>query len=456
MVNYFGESVNKVVIPELGREAVLDSVRASQRELESKEIAERNTALDFYYNRNMDKHIEEWFQGKNLSQIPPYPQRLVPRFAKARLMLYKSPPKRLMDGEVNQDYNDIAHQLDSRTREMAEITWLLGDCSFRTKWSDRHERLEYDILPVTKKYYVSGESTPFGVSYEIDRDVKNSRRRFVFWSEARDNQPGMTFLFDQSGKIHPIPGNEEMINPYNSVPISHAKYPSDASDVVRSCVQIGIAMTEIALATRFAIGQPVLVGSYDDMDKNIMAGIDNLITLTEPGSSFQYVSPNGSIKDMIESVKAMLDMTAQNHSLKIRWGDAGQVPSGIALTIMDFENLESRESDIPIWREWEQARYQVDRVVYETHTGKSFPEDLSIDFSEVTYPLSPQEERNWLDWKLEHGIISKKDLMLHFNPDMGDSELASKMEEVKEEQAAEVPPEQPLFEGLRRLGTVGT
>ena len=202
--------------------------------------------------------------------------------------------------------------------------------------------------------------------------------------------------------------------------------------------------TEVALAVRFAIGQPVLIGSYDD--KNIMAGIDNLITLPEVGSSFQYVSPNGSIPAMIQAIKDLLDLTSSNHSLKIRWGDAGAVPSGIALTIMDSENLESRESDIPIWREWEKSRYAVDRVVYETHTGSSLPDNVTIDFSEVTYPMSPDQERAWLDWKLEKGVMSQRDLHLHFNPDMSEEELDSKINEVQEEKAviepegAEAPP----------------
>jgi len=435
VVNYFGKSVNKIIIPEYGKELVLESVRSAEQLYKNDKVAERNTALDFYYNRNLDIYIEDWFKGKNLSQVPPYKQRLVPRFAKARLMLYKSPPKRLFDGMANEEYESVAFNLDPKTREFAELTWLLGDCAIRTKWSERHQRIEYDIIPIVKKYYIQDESTPFGISYEVERDASGNRK-FIFWSEARDKEPGFHFSFDQAGKIYPVPGNEDMVNVYGIIPVSFAKYPSDASDVVRSAVQIGIMATEVALAVRFAIGQPVLVGSYDD--KNIMAGIDNLITLTEPGSSFEYVSPKGSIKDMIQAIKDLLDLTAQNHSLKIRWGNAGAVPSGVALTIMDSENLEARESDIPIWREWEHDRYRVDRIVYETHTGKSLPEDIAVDFSEVTYPMSPEQERAWLDWKLAKGIMTQRDLLLYFNPDLSDEELESKMTEVKEEKTAEI------------------
>ena len=71
--------------------------------------------------------------------------------------------------------------------------------------------------------------------------------------------------------------------------------------------------------------------------------------------------------------------------------------------------------------------------------------------------MSPQEERAWLDWKMEKGIMSKKDLLLYFNPDMTEEELEIKLGEVIEEAQAEAvatQPQQPAFEGLRKLGTI--
>ena len=82
-----------------------------------------------------------------------------------------------------------------------------------------------------------------------------------------------------------------------------------------------------------------------------------------------------------------------------------------------------------------------------------------IDFGEVEFPLSPQEERAWLDWKLDKGIMTKKELLLYFNPDMDGAELQSKLQEVAEEKQVEAEaaqPKQPAFEGLRKLGAVGS
>ena len=66
----FGRTVNQVVIPELSEQIILQTVAKAEQELKEKEMAERMTAMDFYYNINMDKHIEQYFSSESLQQIP--------------------------------------------------------------------------------------------------------------------------------------------------------------------------------------------------------------------------------------------------------------------------------------------------------------------------------------------------------------------------------------------------
>ena len=453
MKNIFGQSSNKIVIPEYGMEAVLKSIMQGDELSESKKEAELNTALDFYYNKNLDKHIEQWFPGDSLRQIPPFPQRLVPRFARARMMLYKSPPKRRIGGELDSDYTDFIFHLDSKTKEFAEICWLLGSAWFRSKWNDKHNRIEYDILGSgVKEYFIEGEHEPYAISYEINKDI-GYQRQFIFWSESRDGQPGMHFKYTQAGKRIPIKGNPEMINPYGILPFTKVSNQSDASDVVRCSIQIGIAMTEIALGVRYSLGQPVMTGV--DQETKIKSGIDRVMILPE-GASFDYVSPTGSLSDMIEAVKAMANQTAENNHLRIRWGESGgNSPSGEALRILEIENLESRESDQSLWKQWEKERYLIDRSIIETHTNKKLPEDISIDFEEASFPKSWAETKDELIFKLEQGIMTKKELLLYFNPDMSEEDIKLKLGEVSEEKQSELETTaQPAFEGLRKLGKI--
>ena len=448
MIN-FGRTVNQVVIPEQSEQIILQTVAKAEQEFNEKAQAERMTALDFYFNINMDKHIEQYFSSESLQQIPTYPQKVVPRFSRARMMLYKDAPKRTIGGEESDDYKDIAYMLNSQTKCFSELAWLLGSCHFKTKFNERKQRLEYEILPFVKEYYLSGESEPYGYSYEIDKG-NNKDRQYVFWSEDREGMQGMHFKFNQKGKRYAISGNEDMVNPYGINPISKVVYPSSSFDVVRSAIQIGIAMTEIALSVRSRLGQPVFTG-IDEGQSVIKSGIDSAIILPE-GATFQYVSPSGGINEMIESVKAFANQTAENNHLRIRWGESGgNSPSGEALRILEIENLESRESDIPYFKEWEHSRFEIDRTILEKHGVMNLSEDLSIDFGEVSYPMSVEEEIKILQWKLDNGIMTKRDLLLYYNPDMSDEELEMKLGEVQEERQQERDAQQPTSQIERIL-----
>ena len=446
----FGKSVNRVVIPEMSETVILDSVKDAYKSYLEEQDGQVMESLDFYYNQNLDTHLEQWFASDSLRQVPPFFQSCVPRFAKARMMLYKEPPIRLIGGEVNNDYNNLAYKLNSMTREFAELSWLLGCCWFKTRYNERKQRLEYEVLPNVKEYYFHGESEPYGYSYEIEGEATD--KKYVFWSEDRDGVAGMHFEFDEKGKRYAMQGNEDMVNPYGINPISRVMFSKSSYDVTRSALHIGIAMTEIALSTRFRLGQPVFTG-IEEGQGQLKSGVDKALILPE-GASFSYASPGGSLTEMIEAVKAMANQTAENNQLRIRWGESGgNAPSGEALRIMEIENLEARKSDESLFREWEHSRYEIDRAILETHNALNLSEDYAVDFGEVSYPMSPQEERAWLDWKMLNGIMSKKDLLLYFNPDMSDPELEEKLGEIQEEQAP-IEPQQPTFEGLRKLGTI--
>ena len=445
---------DKITIPDLGREAVLHSVKNAEDSLLKEEHAKRETALDFYYNQNMETHIEDYFSGASLSQIPVLPLRLVPRFAKARMMLYKKPADRYVGGELAEEYLTYTYHLNSQSRAFSELCWLLGNMHMKSTWNDRKQRVEYHLLPFVKEFYHVGESEPHGYSYEIEKK-ENGDRQFVFWSEDRDGEQGMHFKYDLEGRMYPIGDNTEMVNPYGINPISRASYPYHAYDVVFASLHASIAFTEVMLATRYQMGSPVITG-VDQAVPDLKWGVDRLISLPE-GSSMQFVAPPSNIPSMIEGIKQLLNVTGQNHALSVRWGEQGQIPSGQALKILSIENIESRESDIPLFQEFEEMRYAVDRSIIETHTGKVFDESYAVDFAETDFPDDWSAEKDKLMFMMDNGLITQKDLMRHFNPDITDAELEQKLEEVEEEKPEPAEPETPqvpAFEGLRKLGKV--
>jgi len=435
-------SVNNVVIPEYSTDIVMESVRKSIEAIASNKEAERSVALDFYYHNEVDRHIEQWFSKATLNQVPVFPTRIVGRFAKARNLIYKSKPQRFINGEINEDYQVLSEKLDRKAQEFSELAWLLKDCAFRTAWNERRQRLEYMIIPQYKKYYKEGEFEPFGISYEIAR--KGNNREYVFWSAERDGEPGLHYKYDQSGRIIPI--NEGNINPYGVLPFTFVEHQSDASDVIRTSIQIGIAQTEIALAERFGFGQPVVTGLQTE--SSLKLGIDKVMQLGE-GSDFKFVGSPGDLEKMVSVVRSFADLTAINHHLRIRWDDSGNPASGEALKILELENLQVRESDTELFREWEKDRYKVDQAIIEAHTGKKLGDAFQVDFIEIGFPKSAKEDREDWDWKFKNKLATREDYFKAMNPDITEEELQVKLGEIDEAQ-----PEQETFEGLRKLGTV--
>ena len=96
-----------------------------------------------------------------------------------------------------------------------------------------------------------------------------------------------------------------------------------------------------------------------------------------------------------------------------------------------------------VFREWEHQRYEIDRRILEVHNVINLPEEYAVDFAEVSYPLSPKEEREMLSWKLDNNIISQKDLLLFYNPDMSDEELENKMSGIMQENQQVANSQQP-------------
>lgn len=65
--------------------------------------------------------------------------------------------------------------------------------------------------------------------------------------------------------------------------------------------------------------------------------------------------------------------------------------------------------------------------------------------------MSVEEEIKILQWKLDNGIMTKRDLLLYYNPDMSDEELEMKLGEVQEERQQERDAQQPTSQIERIL-----
>ena len=86
-------------------------------------------------------------------------------------------------------------------------------------------------------------------------------------------------------------------------------------------------------------------------------------------------------------------------------------------------------------------------------------ENYTVDFAEIEFPTDQTQEFARLEFMLDKGLMDRTDLIKYFNPDISDEDLQKLMDRVdenKKKDAEAQQPEQPQFEGLKRLGTIGS
>jgi hypothetical protein len=97
--------------------------------------------------------------------------------------------------------------------------------------------------------------------------------------------------------------------------------------------------------------------------------------------------------------------------------DGGETPSGLALQIKDLEAIEDLKDDIELWRDYENKFFQIERLLAEQQ-GASIGNDFGIDFIEMEYPTSTQEQILRDDWDLRNGQTTLAKIMVRDNKDL--------------------------------------
>ena len=441
-----------VTIPDLSRDTILGSLGESLNVIENRRAKDREYLLDYYEGMNMDFYVKRFFGSESLSQVPIFTQNMTRRVCKIRSMTYKRPPKMSVDKKYL-DFIDMS-DLNSSRRQLEQLTFLLGTMAFRSRWDERKQKISYDLIPFFEPIFLPGERSPVGVMFAIENHGSSRLEKpwHAIWTEERDGVPGMHFLIDQNGNRQSV--NSSDINPYGVIPVVFTHrykpmrdwYSEGASDVIRADLSVSVAMTELSLAVRFgAIGIKFITG-VDDASR-IEIGVDKILYLPE-GSNFGVTAPSGSLTDIIDSTRFMVEATLNNNHIRIKFADThGNAPSAESLKIMEYENYDERTASTEdTWRPFEKRRFEIDKAIIEAKTNIKIKDDYRVDFLEPDYPMSVDQEINYWNWKFDKGLATPKDWFDYMNPDASEEDR-SKWEQEREEQVQ--PPQNRLLQRLQ-------
>ena len=451
-----------VITKEFSKEIVMQSLSDSINTFENARNREREYALDFFEGYT-EQYVRSFFGTESLRQVPIVNQNLTRRVCSIRSMTYKRPPRMIGDSlEEYKKYIDI-DGLTAVRRQLEKLTFLLGTMAFRCRWNALKQRVEYDLLPFFEPIFLEGENKPVGVMYAIDNhgNARTKDLKYAVWTETRPNAPGMHFLIDSN--MNKISMNEEDRNPYDVLPILfvHRGQPvrdwfvSGAEDVIKADLSTSVGMTELSLAIRFgALGIKHITG-VDDASR-VDLGVDKILYLPE-GSNFGISSPSGSLTQIIDSIRFLVEATLQNNNIRVKFAHdaSGNAPSAVALSIQEAELIDERVAvSEDTWRPFEKARYAVDKRIIEVQTGKRLSDEYGVDFVEPKSIMTIDDEIKYWDWRIRNNLSSVDshsahvDWYVYNNPDATKEQIETFKESVKED-------ETPQSRLLARLNASG-
>jgi hypothetical protein len=382
--------------------------------------------LDYYSGVSTDQYINSYFNGDAFSEIPPTLTNFTRKFINKISRIYTLGAKRNV-GDKTEQYETLIPAKDVRMKHSERMTRLLGTIANRVYWADGV--FEYRPLYYFESYFEDNPFEPSGIIYPLLNNTADlSNADSLQWEYWTSDKYG---IMDEEGKTL-----DEQDNPYGIMPFvfTHREDQIDsffvegASDIVNCNEQVNIALTEMNLGMRFNMfGQPWVTGLRADQSM-LRAGSNTILDMGEDGA-YNITSPQGNIQEAIDNIKFQMELVATNNHLWIQWAESGgEVPSGISLMIKDMERKEDYYDDIALWRLYERNFYNVERVIAE-YNGISLPEEFGVDFQEVEYPKTVQDQIMKDTFDIQNNLTTRAKIMVRDNKDLSLDQAQAIIEE---------------------------
>jgi len=399
--------------------------------------AEAKKRLDFYHGIQGDytrEAMERLLDSKSRAKFKIETTNITANIIDAQAKLFKTPPQYRIKNGTKRDqkiWNEVVEngKLNLVLKNVNRYTKLLKTVVLHPIW--RGLKIEFDILlPHLLDIEIGWDPVrPTAYIYEtiIDKSTFKQTRLFTYWS------PYMHFMFDENQKLLRI--NEDNANPYGILPFVafHDYLPLDSfflegDDVVDNNENINIKKTDLA-RTIFQYGFPLLVGW--GLKKDMIVGQGVFINLDKPRgphdkTDIEFRNPNAQVAEIWEVIKEdIINCAVINGVPAYHVSNVPRELSGIAHRIQSESLLEQRKDDVEIYKAGLKQLFQICKIILAVEDPVNQISDkaeLIIDFHEPEFPTDPAAEYELLKQKVADGILSKVDLIKHYNPDFSDEQ----------------------------------
>jgi len=387
--------------------------------------------LDYYAGDNTSQYIEDRFTADAFKEVPVSEFNVTRRMIDRMSRIYTLGATR----NVNDQYTSMTHKKAFKFKHIEKMTRLIGTVATQVVFK-QGDKPEFNYNPVYHfdAFFAEDPFTPYAITYPLVQNVHDASDvealQYAYWDQD------CYIVYNEDGAII----HEQMHN-YGIIPFvfTHREhhlnefFVAGAYDIISANEAINILLTEASLGMRFQMfGQYVIEGLYEE--EKIMRAGSSEIMIIPPESTLDIKSPQANVKDAIQLVKSILDLTAQNNHLWITFAEDGKSDrqsSGIALKIKDLERFEDYQDDIELWELYEREFYDVERKIAQSN-NINLPEEFNIKFHEPEYPMSAQDQIATDTFMLQNNLTTQKDLLLKYNKELTEAEAEKIINENKE------------------------
>jgi len=371
--------------------------------------------LDYYSGTSTEQYINSYFSGDAFAEIPPSMTNFTRKFINKISRIYSLGAKRNIGGATSR-YEELIPTKNVRMKHSERMTRLLGTIANRVYWMDG--KFDYRPIYYFEAYFDENPFIPSAIIYPLLNNTSDlsdaTNLQWEYWDNEKYG------IMNEDGEMM-----DEQPNPYGIIPFAFTHredqvdsfFVEGASDVVSCNEQVNIALTEMNLGMRFNMfGQPWVTGLRADQSM-LRAGSNTILDMGEDGA-YNITSPSGNIQEAIDNIKFQIELVASNNHLWIQWAESGgEVPSGISLMIKDMERKEDYYDDIALWRLYEEQFYRVERVIA-GYNGIELPEEFGVDFEEIDYPMTVQDQILKDNFDIQNNLITRAKIMVRENKDL--------------------------------------
>lgn len=433
-----------ILFPDLAKIAVQKSYYAYKEKEQQQRIQRIEELVDWYNgdSKVITDAVQSYFSVDE-DDLPFSYTNILRHIIDRVSLVYKDPPIRRFGEEPDEAYDVITQRKNVRMKHIERNIHLLGDVLVRIYTDEDRltgdRRLRYEIIRSFIPFF-DQVGTLKAVMYPLGfAEGPNGEQVWEYWDEEDHKVVDNDFVTVDNQEEF---GIDDGINRYGALPFAFLHkselmedaFSPMADDLFNANLIINIALTNLNFAVQYnSFKQAYITGEREpNSDKSQKFGPQFVVEAFGENISAGVLDISTNLQQIVDAIKYQVQAVERNWHLAGRWSIEGQAPSGYSLMIQNLELLDFWQDQVDVAREWEKDLLIAEKLVWETDVENTLVnniEDFTVDFKEVEFPLSPEEQRAQQEFELDHNIISILDIKQEQTPDTDRDILKDQIED---------------------------